>query len=60
MNSMTAVGSIMLVGLLMLCVGVLLGATWTVQALDRRSRHLAIERQKLNELRLALKEWNLS
>ena len=56
---MTAVGITVLVGLLTLCLGVALGATWTVQALDRQFRRLAIERQELNALRLALKQRSL-
>lgn len=42
------------IGLVMLCFGMLLGASWTVQALDQRCRRLAAERRKLNEWRLAL------
>lgn len=45
-----------LVVLLMLCFGMLLGTSWTVQALDRQSRRLALERQELNAERLAAQE----
>lgn len=45
-----------LVGLLMLCLGLLLGSSWTVQALDRRCRQLASERRELNATRLAMQE----
>lgn len=44
------------IGLVMLCFGMLLGASWTVQALDQRCRRLAAERRELNEWRLALRE----
>lgn len=51
---MSAVGITVLAGLLTLCLGMALGATWTVQALDCRFRRLAIERRELNAARLAL------
>lgn len=53
---MTATGITVLVGLLTLCLGMLLGATFTVQALDRQFRRLAIKRRELNALRLTLQE----
>lgn len=56
---MSTVGITVLVSLLTLCVGVALGATWTVQALDRQFRRLAAERGELNRLRLSLREYSL-
>ncbi len=34
---------------LLVCLGLLLGATWTVQALQPTLRHQAAERRRLNE-----------
>lgn len=42
--------------LLLLCLGVLVGTSWTIHALDRRYRSLAAERRELNEWRRALQE----
>jgi hypothetical protein len=56
---MTTIGAVALVALLILCFGVVLGATWTVQAVNRRFRQLAIERRELNERRRALEENSL-
>lgn len=39
----------MLIGILFVCVGLLLGATWTIQALDPKLRRQAEERRRLNE-----------
>ncbi len=36
-------------GVLLVCVGLLLGATWTIQALQPKLRRQAEERRKLNE-----------
>lgn len=38
-----------LVGALLVCLGLLLGATWTIQALQSRFRRQAEERRRLNE-----------
>ena len=35
-------------GLLLVCLGLLLGTTWTIQALQFRLRHQAEERRRLN------------
>jgi hypothetical protein len=45
----------MLIGLLLLCLGLLLGATWTVQALQPKLRQQAEERRRLNEEWLAVR-----
>ncbi|MGH3752808.1 MAG: hypothetical protein ACRDRP_08960 [Pseudonocardiaceae bacterium] len=45
--------------LLLLCLGTLVGSSWTVQALDQQYRRLAIEQRKLNERRRALEETSL-
>lgn len=45
-----------LFGLLMLCLGLLLGSSWTVQALDRQ---LASQRRKLNARHLEMQETGL-
>jgi cell division protein FtsL len=49
-----------LAGMLLVCLGVLLGATWTTQALQPKLRQQAEERRKLNNqwavLRAARKE----
>ncbi len=42
--------------LLLLCLGALVGTSWTIHALDRRYRGLATERRELNEWRRALQE----
>ncbi|HYZ08987.1 MAG: hypothetical protein LC799_11760 [Actinobacteria bacterium] len=45
--------TIVLVGMLLVgCIGVLAGSTWTVQALEGRFRQHAAERQQLN------REWS--
>ncbi len=36
-------------GLVLIGLGVLLGSTWTTQALEGRFRHQAAERRQLNE-----------
>jgi hypothetical protein len=38
-----------LVGVLLVCLGLLLGASWTVQALQPKLRRQAKERRRLNE-----------
>ncbi|MGH3854064.1 MAG: hypothetical protein ACRDR6_11315 [Pseudonocardiaceae bacterium] len=43
------------VGVLLVCLGLLLGSTWTIQALQARFRRLAMERRRLNEEWLALR-----
>jgi MFS superfamily sulfate permease-like transporter len=48
-----------IVGILMLLslgAGLLVGTSWSIHALDRRYRRLAIERRELNEGRRALHE----
>jgi sulfite exporter TauE/SafE len=42
-----------LVGVLLVCLGLLLGTSWTVQALQPRLRRQAEERRRLNE------EWSV-
>jgi len=54
--TMTAVWGAGLGGLLLLCLGALVGNSWTDQALGRRYQRLAIERRELNEWRRALQE----
>jgi hypothetical protein len=46
-------------GLLVLFLGVLVGTSWTDQALDHRYRRQALERRELNEWRHALQETSL-
>ena len=47
--TMTAFWIFGIVGLLVLCLGVLVGSSWTVQALNQQYRRLTIQRQELNE-----------
>jgi hypothetical protein len=54
--TMTTVWAAGLGGFLMLCVGVLLGSTWTVQILKRQHERLAAEWRRLNATRLALQQ----
>ncbi len=44
---------------IVLCLGALVGSSWTVQAMDRQYRRLAIERRELNERRRTLRETSL-
>ncbi|MGH3773054.1 MAG: hypothetical protein ACRDRW_16955 [Pseudonocardiaceae bacterium] len=44
-----------LVGALLVCLGLLLGSTWTAQALQSRSSQQAEERRRLNEEWLAVR-----
>jgi hypothetical protein len=48
-------------GILLVCVGLLLGSTWTMQALQPRIRRQAEERRSLNEewaaLQAAREQW---
>jgi hypothetical protein len=53
---MTAAWVASLGGLLLLCLGTLVGTSWTEQALDRRYRRLATEQRELSESRRALHE----
>lgn len=53
---MSTVWIVGLGGLLMLCLGVLLGSAWTVQAMNRQSRRIATEWRELNATRLAMQE----
>ncbi|MGB6161429.1 MAG: hypothetical protein WCF33_15115 [Pseudonocardiaceae bacterium] len=55
---MTAVWVASLGGMLLLCLGMLVGTSWADQMLGERYRHLAIERRELNEWRHALQEAN--
>jgi hypothetical protein len=57
--TMSTVWIVGLGGLLMLCFGMLIGSTWTVQILNRQFRRLAIERRELNATRLALQDTTL-
>jgi hypothetical protein len=56
---MTTIWIAGIVGLLLLCLGALVGSSWTVQSLDQQYRRLAIERRKLNERRHTLQETSL-
>ncbi len=48
----------LLVAVLLVCLGVLLGATWTIQILQSRLRRQAEERRRLNAERHRLNaEW---
>ncbi len=49
------VALIVLSAVLLVCLGLLLGATWTVQALHRKLRRQAEERRRLNEEWLAIR-----
>ena len=42
-------------GVLLVCIGLLLGGTWTTQALQPRLRRQAEERRRLNEEWLAIR-----
>ena len=53
---MTTVWVAVLSGVLLLCLGVLVGASWTDQALSQRRRRLAIEQRELNEWHRLLRE----
>jgi hypothetical protein len=53
---MTVIWIVSLVGLLSLCLGVLLGSTWTLQAVGQQQRRLAVEQRELNQQRLALQQ----
>ena len=47
-------------GVLLVCLGLLLGTTWTIQALQARLRRQAQERRRLNEEWLAIREeWSV-
>ncbi|MGH3773950.1 MAG: hypothetical protein ACRDRW_21585 [Pseudonocardiaceae bacterium] len=46
-------------GLLLLCLGALVGNSWTDQALSRRYQRLALERRELTEWRRTLRETSL-
>jgi hypothetical protein len=47
-------------GVLLVCLGLLLGMTWTIQALQARLRRQAEERRRLNEEWLAIREeWSM-
>jgi cell division protein FtsL len=50
-----------LVGVLLVCLGLLLGTSWTVQALQPKLRRQARERRRLNEewsaVRTAQRRW---
>jgi hypothetical protein len=43
-----------LIGVLLICLGLLLGSTWTIQALQPKLRRQAEERRRLNEEWLAV------
>jgi hypothetical protein len=42
--------------LLLLCLGMLLGSAWTVQAMNRQSRRVATEWRELHAARLTMQE----
>lgn len=56
---MTSIWEYGLVGLLLFFFGVLLGTTWTIQAVNQQYRRLAIERRELNERNLKLQQTNV-
>jgi hypothetical protein len=53
---MTAIWIAGLGGMLLLCLGALVGTSWTDQAFGHRYQRLALERRELNERRRALQE----
>jgi hypothetical protein len=53
---MTTVWVAGILGLFMLCLGTLVGSSWTVQGLDRQYRRLAVQRKELNKSRRTLQE----
>jgi hypothetical protein len=54
--TMSTVGLVGLCGLLLLCLGMLLGSTWTVQAMNRQSRRVATEWRELHAARLTMQK----
>lgn len=52
---MQVLGWVVLGAVLLVCLGILLGAAWTTQALQPRLRQQAEERRKLNEAWLAVR-----
>ncbi|MCA1708041.1 MAG: hypothetical protein LC808_34110 [Actinobacteria bacterium] len=56
---MTAVWNAGIIGLLLLCIGALVGSACTVQGLNRQYRRLATERRELNEQRRTLQKISL-
>ncbi|MGH3780126.1 MAG: hypothetical protein ACRDRO_05690 [Pseudonocardiaceae bacterium] len=54
-------GLVLLGSVLLICLGLLLGATWTTQALQLRLDHRAQERRRMNEewsaIRAARRQW---
>ncbi|HEY6424116.1 MAG TPA: hypothetical protein VIY28_12890 [Pseudonocardiaceae bacterium] len=56
---MTTVWVAVILGLLLLCLGALMGSSCTVGVLDQQYRRLAVERQELNERRRTLREARL-
>lgn len=54
---MTAVWIAGIFGLL--CLGAMVGSSWTVQGLDRQYRRLAVQRKELNKSRRTLQETTL-
>jgi hypothetical protein len=53
--TLQVLGWVALGSLLLICLGLLLGATWTIQALQLELRHRAEERRRLNKERLAIR-----
>ena len=49
-------GWIVLGAVFLVCFGLLLGATWTTQAIQPKLRQQAVERRRLNEEWLALRD----
>ncbi|HZA15644.1 MAG TPA: hypothetical protein VE645_01895 [Pseudonocardiaceae bacterium] len=47
--TMQALGWVALGAVLLVCLGLLLGTSWTTQALQPKLRHQAEERRRLNE-----------
>jgi hypothetical protein len=46
---------LLLGSVLLVCLGLLLGASWTIQAIQPKLRHQAAERRRLNEEWLAVR-----
>jgi hypothetical protein len=55
---MTVIWVASLGGLLLLCLGALVGTSWADQALNQRYQRLAIKQRELNEWRDVLQETN--
>lgn len=54
--TMSTVWMVGLGALLLLCLGILLGSAWTVQAMNQQNRRIATEWRELNAARLAMQD----